>query len=144
MFLQNKRCVMRRRKMAKRADKDASVDMTPMLDIIFILLIFFIVTTSFVKDRGFLVKKTEESQSSDNSSKIISVHIDEHNRIYFNNTLVDIERLPARIEYFTAKHPTEKILVRPHKNTNYQQVVDVLDQIKPFKKLQINIGIYRP
>lgn len=135
---------MRRRKMTKRLNKEASVDMTPMLDIIFILLIFFIVTTSFVKEKGFIVKKAEESQSSDNTSKIIAVHVDANNTVFFNNQIIDIDRLPARIEYFIANNPTDKILVRPNKNTNYQQVVDILDKIKPFKQLKISIGIYRP
>lgn len=135
---------MRRKNKKREGVNDAHVDMTPMLDIIFILLIFFIVTTSFVKDKGFLVEKVEESQAQASSVKNITIHIDENNTIYFNNKIVDIERIPARVESFISNHPTDKILFRPHKETNYQNVVDVLDQIKPFKRLKINIGIYTP
>lgn len=136
---------MRRRKQKRMAEKDAHVDMTPMLDIIFILLIFFIVTTSFVKDRGFIVEKVTASRAAQEQKiQNITIHIDENDRLYFNNKLVDLERLPARIQHFTANHQTEKILFRPHEDTDYQRVVDVLDQIKPFRKLKINIGIYTP
>lgn len=140
----NLRVFMRRRKRELEANKDASVDMTPMLDIIFIMLIFFIVTTSFVKEEGFLIQKTQASKSAKNKSSNIGIHIDANNIIYFNNTPVDIERLPARIEYFIANNPTDNILLRPHKDTNYQQVVSVLDQIRPFKNLKISVGTYSP
>ncbi len=135
---------MRRRKKKIETGQDAKADMTPMLDIIFILLIFFIVTTSFVKDDGFEVKKPDSHKSSDNSSTIIMIHIDDNNTIFFNNRMVDIERLPAQIEYFIANNPTKTVLVRPHEETKHQLVVNVLDQIKPFKNIEISIGIYKP
>ena len=130
----------------KRIDENenAEVDMTPMLDIVFILLIFFIVTTSFVKEQGFLVEKVKATKSPASAQKSMTIHIDENDTIFFNNKMVDIERLPARIEYFTANNPTDRILFRPDKNTNYQKVVEVLDQIKPFSNLKISIGIYKP
>ena len=136
--------IMRRRLKSVFDEDNAKVNMTPMLDIIFILLIFFIVTTSFVKEKGFLVERTQASKSSDNSAKNISIHIDENNFVYFNNKVVDIIKIPARIEYFIANNPTDTILFRPHENTNYQKVVDVLDQLKQFKKLKIKIGTYKP
>ncbi len=134
---------MRRRKKNLIESKDAQVDMTPMLDIVFILLIFFIVTTSFVKERGFLVGKSINHTSSNDSATSIMIHIDENNMIYFNNSVIDIERLPARIEFFIANTSTETILLRPHEETKYQLVVDVLDKIKPFKNIKIVIGTYK-
>jgi len=136
---------MRRRNKRSFVDKDARVDMTPMLDIIFIMLIFFIVTTSFVKDSGFLVDKEElEKSKTAGKASNMMIHIDENDIIFFNQRPVDIELLSAQIGSFKANHPTTVILVRPHKETKYQKVVDVLDQIKPFKELTITIGTYKP
>ncbi|WP_286262408.1 ExbD/TolR family protein [Thalassotalea atypica] len=132
---------MRRRKQPILDPKDAGVDMTPMLDIVFILLIFFIVTTSFVKEKGFLVEHLKNNKASSTPSNNIMIHLDANNIIYFNGKSVDIERLPARVEYFIANNPTENILFRPHENTNYQKVVEVLDELKQFSHLKINIGI---
>ncbi|MDG1751326.1 MAG: biopolymer transporter ExbD [Thalassotalea sp.] len=78
---------MRRRNMIERLDKDAGVDMTPMLDIVFILLIFFIVTTSFVKENGFLVEKSKASKPSNSQSDNIMIHIDSNNIVYFNTKI---------------------------------------------------------
>ncbi len=134
---------MRKRKLNFFEDKEASVDMTPMLDIVFILLIFFIVTTSFVKEKGFLVGKDEASKQTSAPSENIMIHIDQNDIVYFNNKAVDVIRIPARVEYFTANHATENILLRPHAETNYQKVVEVLDQLQQFRRLQVTMGTYK-
>lgn len=130
--------------MIERLEEEAGVDMTPMLDIIFILLIFFIVTTSFVKEKGFEVEKSKSNKATNSQSENIMIHVDENNIIYFNNKMVDIERLPARVEHFIANHATENIIFRPHEETNYQKIVEVLDQLDQFKRLKITMGIYKP
>ena len=135
---------MRRRKKKLSIEKDASVDVTSLLDIIFIMLIFFIVTTSFVKESGFVVTKSSENKINERTSTTIMIHIDQNGLVYFNHKVVDIIRLPARIEYYIANNPTENILLRPHEEIKYQKVVQVLDQVKPFKRLKISIGIYKP
>ena len=134
---------MRRRKANLLPNRDADVDMTPMLDIVFILLIFFIVTTSFVKESGFIVDKSKNQKSTSNAANM-SIHIDDNDIIYFNNKPIDIELLSAQIEFFLAENATKSILLRPHEDTKYQKVVDILDKIKPFKSLKISIGTYKP
>ncbi len=133
---------MRRRKQPKAIPNDeVGVDMTPMLDIVFILLIFFIVTTSFVKEKGFVVERSKSNKASAAPSGVIMIHIDANNLVYFNNKVVDLERLPARVEHYIANTQTETILFRPHVETNYQKVVEVLDQLTEFRRLKINMGV---
>ncbi|WP_441004316.1 ExbD/TolR family protein [Pseudocolwellia agarivorans] len=130
--------------MSKRNNKhqieESEVDMTPMLDIVFIMLIFFIVTTSFVKEEGILINRPEASKSPKNNDPIILVKINETGLITFNGKLVDIERLPARIENFLAKSQTQSAVVIPSYETSHEDVVKVLDQIKTFDHLTISIG----
>lgn len=97
----------------KHEIEQSEVDMTPMLDIVFIMLIFFIVTTSFVKEEGILVNRPEASKSPKSNDPIILVKINETGLITFNGKLVDIERLPARIENFLAKSQTQSAVVIP-------------------------------
>ena len=130
------------RKRSKFEEQDADVDMTPMLDIVFILLIFFIVTTSFVKDEGFLVNKPKkQKQLPDNNKPSIMIHTDGNNAVYFNNKRVDVLRIPARIEHFLAENQTSVAIVRPHEDTNYEVVVEVLDQVRSFPQLSISMGV---
>ncbi|WP_440876096.1 ExbD/TolR family protein [Thalassotalea sp. PLHSN55] len=133
---------MKKRKLYQ--ENNSEVDMTPMLDIVFILLIFFIVTTSFVREQGLLVNKPQTNKSSDNTSQNITIHINENNTVFFNNKAVDVSRIPARIENFLANQVTENVVLSPHVDTNYNKVVEVLDQIKLFSDLTVSMGTYSP
>ncbi len=130
---------MARRKL-REEERNLEPDMTPMLDIVFILLIFFIVTTSFVKEEGLLVNRPKMNQSSSDNTPAIIVQISETGIVSFNGKLVDIERLPARIENFIAKNNSTNAVVIPKYKTRHEDVVRVIDQIKTFEQLTVSIG----
>lgn len=128
---------MRRR---NTEEHQADVDMTPMLDIVFILLIFFIVTTSFVKELGLEVTKPKANKSPSNASPTIVVSISDSGIVNFNGKIVDIERLPARIESFLAENITSTAIIIPSTDTRHADVVSVIDQVKTFDQLTIAFG----
>lgn len=119
---------------------NADVDMTPMLDIVFILLIFFIVTTSFVKESGIEITKPKANTTSNIDKPSMVIKITDEGLIHFNNAIVDIERVPSRIESFLANNDTNTVLLLPSKAVTYQTVVAVMDQIKSIPELTIAIG----
>ena len=118
--------------MAKRhksAEEEADIDMTPMLDIVFIMLIFFIVTTSFVKEKGLEVQRPKDNPPQNNNpSKAVSILIDGAGQIYMNNRLVDIERVNANIQNYLAEVETDVAVVKAAKGAPHGIVVNVLDQ----------------
>lgn len=122
------------------ANNDAEVDMTPMLDIVFILLIFFIVTTSFVKELGIEVLKPESKTTETINKPNMVINISEKGLIRFNNRLVDIERVPSRISQFLAKNDATTVLLIPEADVTYDLVVAVMDKIKSYSQLAIAIG----
>lgn len=93
-------------------DDETAVDMTPMLDIVFIMLIFFIVTTSFVRESGVAIDRPDPNQSQDQpkEKKNIFVKIDKANRITMDGLDVDIRAVRARIEQKRAQN-TEAIAI---------------------------------
>lgn len=129
------------RKKDMHQEREADVDMTPMLDIVFILLIFFIVTTSFIKEEGLLVNrpKAKNNPSQINTPTVV-VQIAETGQLKFNGRLVDIERLSARIENFLSENQTNSAVVIPHYDATHEMVVNVIDRIKPFEQLTVSIG----
>jgi len=85
---------MKRKKHTSAGD-EAEIDMTPMLDIVFIMLIFFIVTTSFVKEKGLDVNRPKDNNESNQPSKALSIQIDELGVIRMNGREVDVRRVVA-------------------------------------------------
>jgi len=129
------------KKRAHVENNEADVDMTPMLDIVFILLIFFIVTTSFIKEEGLEINRPKSQKSnSNNNTPVIVVTISETGLVSFNGKIVDIERLPARIENFIATNNTNSAVVIPEFDTKHEYVVRVVDKIKTFDHIVVSIG----
>ena len=113
-----------------REDDEATIDMTPMLDIVFIMLIFFIVTTSFVKEAGIEVNKPAAATASQSKSANIFVAIKDTGEIWLDKRRVDVERVAANIEKLLAEQPTETVVIQADKDAKHGVVVSVMDAIK--------------
>ena len=113
-----------------REEEDASIDMTPMLDIVFIMLIFFIVTTSFVKEAGIQVNKPEANQANKEPSANIFIAIRDTGEVWMDKRQVDVERVAANLERMLAEQPTDLVVIQADKAAEHGRVVEVMDQIK--------------
>lgn len=114
----------------KREAEEAVIDMTPMLDIVFIMLIFFIVTTSFVKEAGIDVQKPKAANASKKPTANIFIAIRENGEIWMDKRMVDVERVSANIEKLLAEQPTDIIIIQADKGAKHGVVVKVMDAIK--------------
>lgn len=123
-----------------REDEEATADMTPMLDIVFIMLIFFIVTTSFVKEAGIDVNRPEAAQASDKPSANIFIAIRENGEVWMDRRMVDVERVAANLERLLAEQPTDMVVIQADEGARHGVVVQVMDQIKTAGIAQISIA----
>jgi biopolymer transport protein ExbD len=119
-----------KRKKHTSGDDEAQIDMTPMLDIVFIMLIFFIVTTSFVKEKGLEVNRPEDNAQSNKPSKSLSIRIDAEGVITMNGREVDIRRVIANIQTYLAENPTDSAAIQADEDTEHGVVVEVMNQAK--------------
>ncbi len=113
-----------------REAETAEIDITPMMDIVFIMLIFFIVTTSFVKEAGIDVNKPEAAQAVSKPSATIFIAIRANGEVWMDKRTVDVERVSANIERLRAESPTDTIIVQADKEAKHGVVMQVMDQIK--------------
>lgn len=113
-----------------REEEEAAIDMTPMLDIVFIMLIFFIVTTSFVKEAGIDVNKPESDQASKKPSANIFIAVRANGEVWMDKRMVDVERVAANIERLLAEQPTDIVVIQADKEARHGVVVEVMDQVK--------------
>ncbi|MBV7315960.1 biopolymer transporter ExbD [Shewanella sp. NIFS-20-20] len=130
------------RKKHSGMDEEAQIDMTPMLDIVFIMLIFFIVTTSFIKPSGLDYNKPEASQATKKPSANIFIGVSKTGVIMMENRQVDIERVTANVERMLAEAPEAAVLIQADKEAQHGLVVKVLDQVKSagISKISVSAG----
>lgn len=120
-----------RRKKHGSGDDDAEIDMTPMLDIVFIMLIFFIVTTTFSNEKGLSANRPKENQPPSNEpSKALSIRIDATGQILMGGRIVDVRRVVANTQTFLAENNTDSAAIQAHEDTEHGVVVDVMNQVR--------------
>ena len=117
------------RKLAREQDQGgAEIDLTPMLDVVFIMLIFFIVVASFIKEAGVEVNRPDDNQPDDpEDSTSIVVEIASDNQIWMENRRVDIRAVRANIQRLLAEDPDAPVTVKVEKGAEAGIVIDVAD-----------------
>ncbi|MGJ8559779.1 MAG: ExbD/TolR family protein [Litorimonas sp.] len=118
---------MRRR--FHRADDEAGVDMTPMLDLIFILLIFFIVSAVFLDERGIALAETPETNAPPSIIPTILVLLDASDTAFIEGDRVSLTSIPARVETLRAQAPDATVSVQAQSKTSVAAVVFVKDRM---------------
>jgi biopolymer transport protein ExbD len=119
------------RKYRNTAEAESDVDMTPMLDIVFIMLIFFIVTTSFVKEDGIIIhrpSKIDEPNPDPTPKRPIVIDISEANEITMSGRVLDANAIRANIETARSQNPKAMVIVRAHESATAGIVISAVDQ----------------
>lgn len=94
------------------AREDAQVDLTSMLDIVFIMLIFFIVTSSFVRESGVEVNRPQASNVVSQKDAGIFIAVTSGNDIYIDKRVVDVERVQATLEHMLLEQPDASLVIQ--------------------------------
>lgn len=114
----------------RRERKAAQVDMAPMLDMVFILLIFFLVTTTFVRDAGVEVQRPTAQTAEDSRQSGLRFGINAEGLVYADGRPVDIRSVRAITERFLAQNPDGSIVIVADRSVNTGLTIKVLDQCR--------------
>jgi biopolymer transport protein ExbD len=118
------------RKRRAKAEEDTAIDMTPMLDIVFIMLIFFIVTATFVKESGIDVTRPDAETAVKQSRVGILIAINEHNEVWINRREVDLAAVRANVEKLHAENPQGGAVIQADKQAQTGILVEIMDQVR--------------
>lgn len=119
---------MRRRR--AKAEEDMGIDLTPMLDIVFIMLIFFIVTATFVKESGIDVTRPDAETAVKQSRVGILIAINENSEVWINRRQVDIAAVRANVERLHAENPQGGAVIQADKKAQTGVLVEIMDQVR--------------
>jgi biopolymer transport protein ExbD len=121
---------MRHRKHYASKDDDAEINMTPMLDIVFIMLIFFIVTTSFVRESGISVNRPRAATAEQKKQKNVIIGIKPDGEVWIAKRAVDIRAVRASVERISSENPVDAVIVQADRETPTGILVRVMDQVR--------------
>jgi biopolymer transport protein ExbD len=110
--------------------EDAELNMTPMIDIVFIMLIFFIVTTSFVKETGIEVARPSADTAERKESASILIGVRDNNEIWMDNRQIEKDAIRSNVERMLAKNPEAGVVVVADKSASSGTLVQAIDQAR--------------
>ncbi len=125
-------------------DEDAEINMTPMLDIVFIMLIFFIVTAAFVKEAGIQITKPEAVMSIPKPRTSIIIGISDSGEIWINHKKVDLKSVRPVLERLIAENPRGTVIIQADAEAKAGLALDVLDAARAAKAADVAISTRKP
>jgi len=132
------------RKRVRETD-EAEINITPMLDIVFIMLIFFIVTTSFVKEKGIEVSRPSNSPPKEikkNKGPIV-VKIDANGNITMKGRMLDNQAVEANLEREKAEKPDSPLIIAAHPDAETDALVTILDAAEAVGVASVSVATTR-
>jgi len=112
-------------------EEESNIDLTPMLDVVFIMLIFFIVTAAFINERGVEVDRPDQSTDTpppDSDNPNIVINVSESDQITIDGNVVDIRAVRARIQQKKAENPEAMVILVSNGKATSGNVVRITDE----------------
>ncbi|OUS32288.1 biopolymer transporter ExbD [Gammaproteobacteria bacterium 45_16_T64] len=108
-------------------EEESNIDITPMLDVVFIMLIFFIVTASFVKESGIDVNRPQASTATTKERANILIAISANDEIWIDKRRIDARSIRAVIERLHAQNPQGSVVIQADRKSTNDKLVKVMD-----------------
>jgi len=118
--------------MARRhaTQEEPEINITPMLDIVFIMLIFFIVTTTFVRETGVTVEKPQALTAESRPQGNILIGVDSGNQVWMNGSQIELSDVRTQVQRARAENPEGSVILISDKGARTGTLVDVMDQVQ--------------
>ena len=121
---------MRRSPIQSAAEEQSEIDMTPMLDVVFIMLIFFIVTANFVKEPGLEVSRPEAETAELQDNAGILIAIGQSGDVYMDGRRIDVRQVKANVLKLRAERPDAAVVIRADQKATADVITQVMDGIR--------------
>ena len=121
---------MRMRRYSQQAEEEPGIDLTPMLDVVFIMLIFFIVTSSFIKESGIEVNRPQADSASSQEKGNILIAVTADGQVWLDKQVVDVRSVRAHVERMRQEQPEGVVVVQADQDARTGLVVKVMDQAR--------------
>ncbi|MDX1497741.1 MAG: biopolymer transporter ExbD [Salinisphaeraceae bacterium] len=121
---------MKHRRHGRVAEEDSEINLTPMLDVVFIMLIFFIVTTSFVKEAGVEVNQPSAQTTQQQDKNNILIAITPEGDVWLDRQLIDVRAIRANVERLRAASPDSAVVIQADEEARTGILVKVMDQVR--------------
>lgn len=127
-----------------QVEEESEINITPMLDVVFIMLIFFIVTATFVKEAGIEVNRPDAATATKAENANILIAIGANNDIWIDRRMVDIRSVRPNIERLHAENPQGSVVIQADKESKTDTLIQVMDAARQAGVFNVSIAANEP
>ena len=131
---------MRRSLINQAVEDTEEPNITPMLDVVFILLIFFIVTANFIKEPGLEINRPDSETSEITENAAILIAIGAAGEIYMDGRRIDVRQVKANVIRLIAENPQGSVVIQADVNSTAEKIVAVMDEVREAGVVDISIA----
>jgi len=123
----------------KEEDSTDSINITPLIDVVFLLLLFFMLTTTFTSIPGFKINLPKAQSSTQEKTNNINIFISETGEINFDSNKTNIKDLDILLKEKASIGTDQMVIISADQNSKHGLIVDIMDKIKEngFSKITI-------
>ncbi|WP_321531395.1 biopolymer transporter ExbD [uncultured Desulfuromonas sp.] len=129
-----------RQSLRRNNNRTADINISPLIDLVFLLLIFFMVTTSFVKETGIEVERPEAGSATMAENSTILVAVTKDGEVFFDRQRVDVRTVRSHIAQALVENPGGEVIVVADKFSHTGVIVQVMDQCRLAGAKQVHLA----
>ena len=131
---------MRRSLINQAVEETEEPNITPMLDVVFILLIFFLVTANFIKEPGLEINRPDSETSEITENAAILIAIGAAGEIYMDGRRIDVRQVKANVIRLIAENPQGSVVIQADVKSTAEKIVAVMDEVREAGVVDISIA----
>ena len=131
---------MRRSLISQAVEEAEEPNITPMLDVVFILLIFFIVTANFIKDPGLEINRPDSETAEITENAAILIAIGPAGEIYMDGRRIDVRQVKANVIRLMAENPQGAVVMQADEKATAEKIIAVMDDVREAGVIDISIA----
>ena len=131
---------MRRSLISQAVEEAEEPNITPMLDVVFILLIFFIVTANFIKDPGLEINRPDSETAEITENAAILIAIGPAGEIYMDGRRIDVRQVKANVIRLMAENPQGAVVMQADEKATAEKIIAVMDEVREAGVVDISIS----
>ena len=132
------------RKSLRGGGDKVDINMGPLIDMVFLLLIFFVVTTSFVRETGIEVQRSVAATAESSETANLMIGVNAAGDVYWEGRRIDVRSVRAHIERALAENPDSGVIVVADQASSTGEVVKVMDQCRLAGAMNVSLAARRP
>ena len=121
-------------------DDESEINLTPMLDVVFIMLIFFIVTANFIKEPGLEINRPDSDTAETQENAAILIAVGANDEIYMDGRRIDVRQVKANVIRLMAENPQGAVVMQADEKATAEKIIAVMDEVREAGVIDISIA----